>query len=72
MPDRNYVGIAVAWILALLTMNGYAVANRLKRKDAYDICYSVSNFPDGIDAFIAATGISRNEREETPTPGECL
>ncbi len=57
MPDgdRNCVSIAVASIPALLAMKGYAIANRLKRKDAYDIYYSVRNFPDGIDALVAAT-----------------
>ena len=46
--DRNRVSIAVASIPALLAMKGYALANRLKRKDAYDIYYSVRNFPDGF------------------------
>ena len=57
MPDgdRNRVRIAVASIPALLAMKGYAIANRLKRKDAYDIYYSVRNFPDGIDALVEAT-----------------
>ena len=57
MPDgdRNRVSIAVASIPAFLAMKGYAIANRLKRKDAYDIYYSVKNFPDGIDALVQAT-----------------
>ena len=57
MPDggRNLVRIAVASIQALLAMKGYAIANRLKRKDAYDIYYSIRNFPDGIDALVEAT-----------------
>ncbi len=57
MPDgnRNRVSIAVASIPALLAMKGYAISNRLKRKDAYDIYYSVRNFPDGIDALVEAT-----------------
>lgn len=36
-------------------MKGYAIANRLKLKDAYDIYYSVRNFPDGIDNLVKAT-----------------
>ena len=36
-------------------MKGYAVANRLKHKDAYDIYYSVRNFPEGMDALVEAT-----------------
>ena len=57
MPDgdRNRVSIAVASIPALLAMKGFAIANRLKRRDAYDIYYSVRNFPDGIDALVEAT-----------------
>ena len=58
MPDggSNRVQIAVASIPALLAMKGYAIANRLKQKDAYDIYYSIRNFPGGIDALVAATG----------------
>ena len=52
---RNRVHIAVASIPALLAMKGYAIENRLKRKDAYDIYYSVRNFPGGIDALVEAT-----------------
>ena len=57
MPDggRNSVRIAVASIPALLAMKGYAVANRLKQKDAYDIYFSIRNFPSGLDALVAAT-----------------
>ena len=57
MPDGggNRVQIAVASIPALLAMKGYAIANRRKQKDAYDIYYSIRNFPDGIDALVAAT-----------------
>ncbi len=52
---RNRVHIAVASISALLAMKGYAIDNRLKRKDAYDIYYSVRNFPGGIDRLVEAT-----------------
>ena len=57
MPDggRNLVRIAVASIPALLAMKGYAIDNRLKRKDAYDIYYSVRNFPGGIEALVETT-----------------
>ena len=57
MPDggRNRVQIAVASIPALLAMKGYAITKRLKRKDAYDIYYSIRNFPGGIDTLVAAT-----------------
>ena len=57
MPDGggNRVSIAVASIPTLLAMKGYAVANRLKRKDACDIYYAVRNFPNGIDALVDST-----------------
>ena len=57
MPDggKNRVHIAVASIPALLAMKGYAINNRLKRKDAYDIYYCIRNFPDGIDALVKVT-----------------
>ncbi len=57
MPDggSNRVRIAVASIPALLAMKGYAVINRLKHKDAYDIYYCIRNFPDGVDALVEVT-----------------
>ena len=57
MPDggSNRVQIAVTSIPALLAMKGYAIANRLKQKDAYDIYYCVRNFPGGIRALVDAT-----------------
>lgn len=57
MPEggRNHVEIAVASIPALLAMKGYAIRNRLKHKDAYDIYYSIRNFPGGIGAPVQAT-----------------
>lgn len=51
----NNVRIAVASIPALLAMKGYAIANRLKQKDAYDIYFSVRNFPGGIEPLAEAT-----------------
>ena len=57
MPEggRNLVRIAVASIPALLAMKGYAIQNRLKRKDAYDIYFCIRNFPDGLEALVQAT-----------------
>jgi len=53
MPNggTNQVEIAVCSIPALLAMKGYAVHNRLKQKDAYDIYYCIHNYPEGIDAL---------------------
>ncbi len=57
MPDggTNLVRLAVASIPALLGMKGHALANRQKRKDAYDIYYSIRNFPEGIEALVEVT-----------------
>jgi hypothetical protein len=53
MPNGgiNQVEIAVCSIPALLAMKGYAIHNRLKQKDAYDIYYCIRNYPEGIDAL---------------------
>ena len=57
MPNggRNLAQIAVASIPALLAMKGYAIKNRLQRKDAYDIYYCIRNFPGGVDALVRET-----------------
>ena len=52
---RNLVSIAVASIPALLAMKGYAIAQRQKPKDAYDIYYCVLNYPGGVDGLVADT-----------------
>lgn len=51
---RNKVEIVVASIPALLAMKGYALGNRQKRKDAYDVYYCIRNYADGIDALAEA------------------
>lgn len=50
----NRVEIAVCSIPALLAMKGYALAGRYKQKDAYDIYYSIRNYPEGLDALAEA------------------
>lgn len=54
MPEggTNTVQIAVASIPALLAMKGYALDGRNKQKDAYDVYFSIRNFPDGIEALV--------------------
>jgi hypothetical protein len=47
----NRALIAVASIPALLAMKGYALVGRYKRKDAYDIYYSIRNYPGGIETL---------------------
>jgi hypothetical protein len=45
----NQVEIAVCSIPALLAMKGHALKKRFKQKDAYDIYYSILNYPDGAE-----------------------
>jgi hypothetical protein len=51
---KNRVEIAIASIPALLAMKGYAIQNRHKQKDAYDIYYCVRNYPGGPEALADA------------------
>lgn len=50
----NAVTISVCSIPAFLAMKGFALANRLKRKDAYDIYYAIRTYVDGIPALVEA------------------
>jgi hypothetical protein len=47
----NQVEIAVCSIPALLAMKGHALKKRFKQKDAYDIYYSILNYPEGAEAL---------------------
>jgi hypothetical protein len=55
MPDgrKNEVEILVASIPALLVMKGYALVQRDKKKDSYDIYFCIRNYKDGIEALAA-------------------
>ena len=50
----NRVEIAVCSIPALLAMKGHALNGRHKQKDAYDVYYSIRNFPGGTGALAEA------------------
>jgi hypothetical protein len=56
MPDgrHNKVQMLVASIPALLVMKGYALVQRNKKKDAYDIYFSIRNFEGGVDRLAEA------------------
>jgi hypothetical protein len=56
MPNGgvNKVMIAVASIPALLAMKGHAIGGRDKPKDAYDIYFSIRNYPGGVPALVEA------------------
>ena len=53
MPDgrNNSTRLRIATIPALLVMKGYALDQRSKRKDAYDIYYSMRHHPAGVVAL---------------------
>jgi hypothetical protein len=55
MPNgiNNSVDMLVASIPALLVMKGYALVQRLKEKDAYDIYFCIRNYKQGIAALAA-------------------
>jgi len=50
----NTVRLRVASLPDFLVMKSHALAGRDKPKDAYDICYCLTNFPGGLDALAAA------------------
>ena len=55
MPDgrKNRVEMLVASIPALLVMKGYALVQRDKKKDAYDIYYCIRQYEGGVKALAA-------------------
>ncbi len=48
---RDTVRVRVASIVPFLVMKGMALSDRLKEKDAWDIYYSLKNYPGGLDAL---------------------
>lgn len=55
MPDgrKNSVELRIATIPSFLAMKGYALAGRDKKKDAYDIYYSVRHYEGGVSVLAA-------------------
>ena len=53
MPDgaMNEVSIKVAGVVPFFVMKGMALDDRYKEKDAYDIYFTVSNYPGGIKSL---------------------
>jgi hypothetical protein len=48
---HDVVTVRVASIVPFFVMKGMAMETRIKEKDAYDIYYSLLNYPGGIDAL---------------------
>ncbi len=65
LPDggEDRARVRVASILAFLVMKGMALHVRLKEKDAWDIYFSLANYPGGGDALVC---------EILPHPGHGL
>lgn len=49
---KNVLILKIASIPALLAMKGFALAGRMKDKDAYDIYYCVRNYQGGIEGLV--------------------
>lgn len=56
------VSVRVASIVPFLVMKGFALGNRLKEKDGYDIYYAIKYYPGGPDALIQAFAPYRRNR----------
>ena len=54
MPDQatNRLTIKIADVIPFLVMKGMALWDRYKEKDAYDIYFTISNYPGGIQTLI--------------------
>ena len=54
MPDGslNEINLKIADAVSFLTMKGMAIWDRMKEKDAYDIYFTVLNYPGGISELI--------------------
>jgi len=60
---RNTVRLRVASLPDFIVMKAYALAGRDKPKDAYDICYCLTYFPDGLQA-LAVIWKQRNQDKD--------
>jgi hypothetical protein len=49
---ENEVCVRVAVVPAFLVMKGFALDDRKKEKDAYDIYFCLANYPGGIDGLV--------------------
>jgi len=54
MPDGswNQVSLKVAGVVPFLVMKGFALADRMKEKDAYDAYFVVRHYPGGVEALL--------------------
>ncbi len=54
LPDggKDQARVRVSSVVAFLVMKGMALHDRLKEKDAWDIYFTLTNYPGGADALI--------------------
>jgi len=54
LPDggEDQTSIRVVSIVPFIIMKAFALGDRLKEKDAYDIYYCLKNYPGGLDELI--------------------
>lgn len=48
---KDSMTVRVAGVVPFIAMKGMALADRMKEKDAWDICFCVTHFPGGLDAL---------------------
>lgn len=51
---KNETTLKVAGVASFLAMKGMAIWSRYDEKDAYDICYTVRNYPGGLNELVKA------------------
>ncbi len=49
---RDQARIRVSSLVAFLVMKGMALHDRLKEKDAWDVYFTLTNYPGGLDALV--------------------
>jgi hypothetical protein len=49
---KDQARVRVSSVVAFLVMKGMALHDRLKEKDAWDIYFTLTNYPGGVDALI--------------------
>ncbi len=49
---RDQARIKVSSVVAFLVMKGMALHDRLKEKDAWDVYFTLANYPGGLDALV--------------------
>ena len=60
---NNKVRLRIASLPDFLVMKAHALAGRDKPKDAYDFCYCLENFPDGMNPLAAVWKNHRKEKD---------